>query len=124
MEEEAPGLDQGNEHPAWDRGHGADDIAEENGVERDGNVPFELAAAGDLDEALRDVAGRRDEPPITDSGHQQDLPDDDEPERRDQIKQALARLGGHLDVHESLFRYRVGEAQRYPLIAPRRAARG
>src|SRR5499427_1502859 len=100
IDKDAHRPEHGHEQPDCDRGHGADDIAENDAVERDANVPFELAAAGELDEALRDVARRRDEATIADADHQQNLPDDDEPDRRDQIKQPLARLGGHLDLHE------------------------
>src|SRR5262245_60734599 len=99
IDEDAHRPEHGHEQPNRDGGDGADDVAEDNAVERDGDVPFEFAAAGELDETLRDVARRGDEPAIADPEHQQDLPDDDERERRDQIKQALARLGGHLDLH-------------------------
>src|SRR5262249_30055533 len=109
IDEDAHRPEHGHEQPDRDRRHGTDDIAEDNAVERDGDVPFELAAAGELDETLRDVARRGDEAAIADADHQQNLPDNDEPDRRDQIKQTLARLGGHLDLHGSLSSRRVGQ---------------
>src|SRR5258708_39700080 len=61
IDEDAHRSEHGHEQPDRDRGDGAEDIAEDNAVERDGNVPFELAVAGELDEALRGVARRREE---------------------------------------------------------------
>src|SRR5829696_6928560 len=41
-----------------------------------------------------DIARRRDEPAVAEAGHQQQLPQEQKPDRRDQIKHAVARLRG------------------------------
>src|SRR5205823_5531577 len=78
------------------------DVAEKDAIERHAHVPFELAGPRERDETPRDIARRRDEAAVADAGHQQDLPDHEESDRRDQIQQPLARLAGHLHIHEWL----------------------
>ena len=60
-----------------------------------------LAADRELPEPHRDVARRRDEAPVADAGHQQQLPEQQQPDRRDQVEQPLARLGGQ-SAHRSI----------------------
>src|SRR5262249_60150082 len=84
------------------RRHRADDVAEKDAIERYADVPFKLAGPCERDETPRDIARRRHKPAIADAGHQQDLPDHEESNRRDQIEQSLARLAGHLSFHEWL----------------------
>src|SRR5271166_2369391 len=95
IEEDAHRLEHRHQQANRDRRHGTDDVAYEHAVERHGDVPFEFAGSKQPDESLRDIARCRDEPAIADAQHQQYLPDRDEPDRREQVKQSLERLAAH-----------------------------